>query len=123
MNGTRVPNATIREAGTAAFRRTGNNLDAPRKQRLLTAPPPVLILGPRRYNARVQRADDELWDERRVSRSRCNEMLYRRGVTTQRSQTLNAHTLATKSDVPDQRGPSLGALPDHATTAAAAQLR
>jgi hypothetical protein len=35
MNGTRVPNATIRDAGTAAFKRTGSDLAAPRKQRLL----------------------------------------------------------------------------------------
>jgi hypothetical protein len=38
-NGTRVPDATSREAGTAGFRRTGNDLDAPRKQRILATAP------------------------------------------------------------------------------------
>jgi hypothetical protein len=75
-------------------------------------------------NARVQRADDEA--ERRAlyrSRSRCNEMLYRRtyhGSPPPDSYCLEARA---KRESPEQGESFQRALTDHATATAAAQLR
>jgi hypothetical protein len=111
------------ESGTTGWRRTATTSMRRRNSGPFRAHQSFVLTEHQGYNAEVQRAEEGACDEHRVSRSRCNDQLYRRGVTQQRRQTPIAETLATERKSPDQRGPSQGALTDHATTAAAAQLR